>query len=101
VRPAGCEGWHERRRHAHRRPSPAHLRSYEEEASPEEFFVPYVWSVVMETSPAMTCDRGRIQIFSSAQEAPAGDKVEGGGGGDTGRGSAGERGAGDDDGAEV
>lgn len=47
--------------------------SYEEEASPEDFFVPYVWSVVVETSPALIVARDRIQIFTletNAGEAP-------------------------------
>lgn len=52
--------------------------SYEEEASPEDFFVPYVWSVVVETSSHLPAPRDRIQIFSPAAAGDGGKGDEGG-----------------------
>jgi hypothetical protein len=46
--------------------------TYEEEADPEIFFVPYVWEVIVcvVTSSSITWDKNRIQIFPLLDDEP-------------------------------
>jgi hypothetical protein len=46
--------------------------TYEEDADPETFFVPYVWEVIVccATSSSIEWDKSKIQVFPMVEEEP-------------------------------
>jgi hypothetical protein len=65
-----------------RRKRPEHedfIFTYEEEADPEIFFVPYVWEVIVcvVTSSSVAWDKNRIQIFPLLDDEPLHEIVNG------------------------
>jgi hypothetical protein len=70
----GARGW----RRDRLRPVPELRFSYEEEAAPEEFFSPYVWSLAVRDVGAVPWNLAAIVLFTPAG-APAAGGGEGGG----------------------
>ena len=56
--------------------------TYEEEADPEIFFVPYVWEVIVcvLTSTSIEWNKGQIRVFPLLDEEPEEEETENGSG---------------------